>query len=173
MNAERRAALAAAAAALTSQVQQAVVASWWSMVPAAAGWDAEQREDARAASEAILRAIIGVLYQSDLDVASIERTRALVFERGRASGETGAQLLRAVRVVGLDLLAARLAERAAMNAEERWQLEQEAAAFCDTLLAAHEGGAVTTGAVAPREPSDPDPYGQVLAELERADADLR
>lgn len=175
MDADRRAEVAAAAAALTAHVQQAVVASWWSLVPAAAEWDAEQREDARAASEAVLRSLITVLYQGDLDVESIERTRALVFERGRAGGETGEQLLQSVRVVGLDLLATRLGEMVGLSPEERWQVQQEAAALCDTVLGTdHRDAPGPAGSQGLQdEPSEADIHEVLLAELEQAETDLR
>lgn len=159
MDAERRAELATAAATHAPAVQRAVVASWPTLLPAAAAWDDVDHADARAACAAVLRGIITVWYQSDLDGESWDVIRAVVFGRREASRGEGAQLIQSVRLVGLELLAERLAATAGLTAEERWSLQQEAAWFCDTLLAG-------------RGHVDADAYDELLAELAAAAADL-
>ncbi|MDQ3973103.1 MAG: hypothetical protein M3276_01965, partial [Actinomycetota bacterium] len=80
-----------------------------------------------------------------------------VHEKG---GDDTEQLVRSVRVVGVETLAGSLAATIGLSHDERWQLQREASGFCEALLGIHEE-------------LDPAAYDALLAELQRSGPDLR
>jgi hypothetical protein len=159
MDASRRTQVAAVGAALLDEMQDAVVESWGDMLPAAASWRTDELARAKAASAAALRGLLVAFQQGDLDDQSWTQLRDAVFAHGLISHEEAADLLRSVRIVGVEVLADRLSYYIGMAHEERWQLQREAAAFCLTLLGN-------------REELDPATFDQLLDELERSGTDL-
>ena len=140
-------------------MEEAVVDSWRDMLPAAALWRPDEMARARAASAAALRGLLVAFQQGDLDDQSWADVRDAVFAYGRISHEEAADLLRSVRIVGVEVLAERLSYYIGMAHEERWQLQREAAAFCVTLLGN-------------REELDPSTFDQLLDDLQRSGPDL-
>ena len=159
MDAARRTQVAAVGAALLEEMQEAVVESWSDMLPVAASWRADEMARAKAASLSALRGLLVAFQQGDLDDQSWTELRDAVFAHGRISHEEAADLLRSVRIVGVEVLADRLTYYIGMAHEERWQLQREASAFCLTLLGN-------------REELDPAMFDQLLDELERSGPDL-
>lgn len=159
MNAARRQALAAAARKAVPRAQRATTASWADLMPASADWGVASTRRARTASRVALEALAMVLEQGDLDDRTWERTRHTVHAEGRATTEQAAELLRTVRVVGVEVLADALEKEAGLTPSERWQLQQEASAFFDRLL--------------DESPElDPESYSEMLTTLERSGPDL-
>ncbi len=134
MDIERRRTLATTATALLPDVEQAVVDSWPDLLPAAAGWAPDAVGRARAAVRAALQAIVALIAQSDLDERSWRRVRAVVSGHGHATLDEVRDLLRTVRVVGVDLLATRLNEVVGLSEDERWELQTQAGWFADQLI---------------------------------------
>ena len=159
MNAERRTQVAAVGAALIGEMEDAVVDSWTDMLPAAAQWRPDELARAKAASAAALRGLLTAFQQGDLDDRTWADLRDVVFGHGRISHEEAADLLRSVRIVGIEVLADRLDHYLGMAHEERWQLQREASAFCMTLLGN-------------REELDPSTFDQLLSDLERSGSDM-
>lgn len=159
VDAARRTQVAAVGTALLEEMEDAVVDSWSDMLPAAASWRADEVARAKAASSAALRGLLVAFQQGDLDDRSWIELRDAVFAHGLISHEEAADLLRSVRIVGVEVLADRLTYYIGMAHEERWQLQREAAAFCLTLLGN-------------REELDPATFDQLLDELERSGPDL-
>lgn len=140
-------------------MQEAVVDSWRDMLPASAMWRPDELERARAASEAALRGLLKAFQQGDLDDRSWTELRNVVFADGRITPEEAAELLRSVRIVGVEVLADHLIADIGMAHEERWQLQREASAFCMTLLGT-------------REELDPSRFDQLLNDLQRSGPDM-
>lgn len=115
---------------MLAELQAAVVQSWQDLIPAAAGWGQASRERARAASESAIAALLDVFEQGDLDDRRWAEVRDVVLAHGHASPEEASELLRAVRIVGVELLGDLLE----VSHAERWQLQQQAAAFAATLV---------------------------------------
>ena len=159
MDAPRRTQVAAVGAALLEEMEEAVVDSWRDMLPVAATWRPDELARARAASGAALRGLLVAFQQGDLDDQSWTELRDAVFAHGRITHEEAADLLRSVRIVGVEVLADRLSYYIGMAHEERWQLQREASAFCLTLLGN-------------REELDPATFDQLLLELQRSGPDL-
>lgn len=159
MDAARRTQVAAVGVALLPEMEEAVIDSWRDMLPAAALWRPDELGRAKAASAAALRGLLVAFQQGDLDDRSWSEVRDAVFAYGRISHEEAADLLRSVRVAGVEVLAERLTHYIGMAHEERWQLQREAAAFCLTLLGN-------------REELDPSTFDQLLDELQRSGPDL-
>lgn len=159
MDAARRTQVAAIGAALMGEMEDAVVDSWSDMLPAASHWRADELARAKAASSAALRALLVAFQQGDLDDRSWAELRDVIFGHGRISHEEAADLLRAVRIVGVEVLADRLTYYIGMAHDERWQLQREASAFCLTLLG-------------DREELDPSTFDELLSDLERSGPDL-
>lgn len=159
MDAARRTQVAAVGAALLGEMEAAVEDSWSDMLPAARQWRPDERALAREASRASLRALLTAFQQGDLDDQTWADLRDVVFAHGRISSEEAADLLRSVRIVGVEVLADRLTHYIGMAHEERWQLQREASAFCQTLLGN-------------REELDPSTFDQLLHDLERSGPDL-
>jgi hypothetical protein len=126
MDHDRRLHLAELTAAHLPDLHQAVVRSWDDLLPAAAGWALEQRRRAHAAAEAVLHALGCVIAQGDLDEETWTRTRDALYSRGHATPDEAAELLRTVRIVGVEALILRLDEQAQLSAEERWTIQLEA-----------------------------------------------
>lgn len=159
MNAERRTQIAAVGAALLGEMEEAVVDSWSDMLPAAAHWRADELARAKAACAAALRALLVAFQQGDLDDQSWADLRDVVFGHGHISHEEAADLLRSVRIVGVEVLADRLSTFIGMAHDERWQLQREASSFCQTLLGN-------------REELDPSTFDQLLSDLQRSGPDM-
>ncbi len=145
--------------AVLPELEAAVVDSWRDMLPASASWRPDELARAKAASSAALRGMLTAFEQGDLDDQSWGDLRDVVFGHGRISHEEAADLLRSVRIVGLEVLADRLAHYIGMTHDERWQLQREASAFCLTLLG-------------DREELDPSTFDQLLDDLQRSGPDL-
>lgn len=145
--------------ALIGDMQDAVADSWSDMLPASSAWTPEEKTRAEAASEAALRGLMTAFRQGDLDDRTWRDLREVVFAGGRISAEEAADLLRSVRIVGLEVLADRLVADIGMAHEERWQLQREASAFCMTLLGS-------------REELDPSRFDQLLSDLQRSGPDM-
>lgn len=145
--------------ALLEEMEEAVVDSWQDMLPAAAQWRPDEFARATAASAAALRGLLIAFQQGDLDDQSWTAVRDAVFAHGLINHEEAADLLRSVRIVGVEVLADRLSYYIGMAHEERWQLQREAAAFCVTLLGN-------------REELDPATFDHLLDELQRSGPDL-
>ena len=159
MDAERRTQIAAVGAALVGEMEDAVVESWDDMLPASAQWRPEEVERAKAASSAALRGMLVAFQQGDLDDRAWAELRNVVFGHGRISFEDASDLLRSVRIVGIEVLADRLIHYIGMAHEERWQLQREASSFCMTLLGS-------------REELDPSTFDQLLSDLQRSGSDM-
>jgi hypothetical protein len=154
MNIHRRRTLASAAQALLPELEAAVVASWPELLPTATSWTPAQGERARTATRAALAGLADVLAQGDLDDLSWQRLRGEVAGHGRATPDEVGELLRAVRVVGVQLLADRLRETVGLSVEERWTLQAHAGWLLDQLADA-------------RTELDPGDSDDLLAELHR------
>ena len=159
MDAARRTQIASVGAALLGEMEDAVVESWGDMLPAATAWRPEERARAEAASSAALRGMLTAFQQGDVDDRSWSDLRNVVFGQGHISGEEASDLLRSVRIVGIEFLADRLSHYIGMTHEERWQLQREASSFCMTLLGS-------------REELDPSTFDQLLADLKRSGPDM-
>ncbi len=146
-------------AALIGEMQEAVVDSWRDMLPASAFWRPDELERATTASEAALRGLLKAFQQGDLDDRTWTELRNVVFAGGRITPDVAAELLRSVRIVGVEVLADHLIHDIGMAHEERWQLQREASAFCMTLLGT-------------REELDPARFDQLLADLQRSGPDM-
>ncbi len=140
-------------------MQEAVVDSWRDMLPASASWRPDELERATVASEAALRGLLKAFQQGDLDDRTWTELRNVVFAGGRITPDVAAELLRSVRIVGVEVLADHLIHDIGMAHEERWQLQREASAFCMTLLGS-------------REELDPSRFDQLLADLQRSGPDM-
>lgn len=146
-------------AALIGEMEEAVVDSWSDMLPAASQWRPEELARAKAASSAALRGLLTAFQQGDLDDRAWTDLRNVVFGHGRISFEDAADLLRSVRIVGIEVLADRLLHYIGVTHEERWQLQREASSFCMTLLGN-------------REELDPSTFDQLLSDLQRSGSDM-
>lgn len=160
MNSERRRQLAEAISALLPAAHKAVTESWPDLMPVSLTWGQTSMRRARASARAVLDAIVPLVVQGDLDDRAWSRMCALVHADGRATPEEVAELLRSVRVVGVEFLADRLEDDAGLTHGERWDLQREISAFCDDLL----------GEEAPPER---DAAIETLAELQRSGSDIR
>jgi hypothetical protein len=156
MNAERRSELAAHARHALPMARAAVVDSWKDLIPAAASWRPEVIERGRIASNAAVEGLVGLLEHGDLDDQTWHAIRQVVLPHGYL---VASELLRAVVIVGVQVLAEELTRSSGLTQDERWQLQQEASAFCRSLLGEQE------------EP-DATAYDALLAELERAGPDI-
>lgn len=159
MDADRRTEIAQAADAMLPELQEAVMDSWRDLVPASTGWTSASRARAERAARAALSGLVEMLAQGDLEDRAWERTRALLFAEGHATSDEVEDLLRSVRVVGIELLAERLAHERGLTNDERWQVQQEASAFCEQLLGT-------------REELDENTFDEMLTALERSGPDL-
>lgn len=157
---ERRTELATAARRALPQVHAAVIESWADLLPAAAGWSETSAARAREAASVALSGIAAVIEQGDLDDRGWARTQLAIHGHGHATSDEAAELLRTVRVVGVEVLGDVLAEQAGLTAGERWQLQQDASTFCDRLLGL-------------RERPSAEALQEVLAELAASGPDLR
>ncbi|MPZ72126.1 MAG: hypothetical protein GEU74_02655 [Nitriliruptorales bacterium] len=159
MDAARRTEVAAVGTALLQEMESIVEDSWNDMLPASRNWRPDERARAQSASRAALRALLTAFQQGDLDDQTWADLRDVVFAQGRISNEEAADLVRSVRIVGVEVLADRLSHNIGIGHEERWQLQREASAFCVTLLG-------------DREELDPSTFDQLLTDLERSGPDL-
>lgn len=151
--------MAATATALLPEMRGAVIVSWDDLMPWAEGWSPAARDRATAAAEAALDGLVAIIAQGDLDDLSWARIRETVYGRGHAAYDEVDDLLRTVRVVGLELLLDRLSDAHALSPDERWSLQQEAHGYCEAL---HRQ----------RDEVDPETVEALLAELERGGPDL-
>ena len=159
MDAARRTQIAAVGAALLGEMEEAVAESWADMLPVATTWRPDERARAEAASAAALRGMLKAFQQGDLDDRSWSDLRDVVFGHGHISVDEASDLLRSVRIVGIEFLADRLAHYIGVTHEERWQLQREASSFCLTLLGS-------------REELDPSTFDQLLSDLQRSGPDM-
>jgi hypothetical protein len=160
VNAERRQQLAEAVRALVPQTLRAVTESWPDLMPVSVTWRAASAKRARASARAVLEGIVPLVEQGDLDDQTWERTREVVHGRGFATREEVAELLRSVRVVGVEMLTDGLEDLAGLTHAERWEFQREVSAYCDELLGEDE------------EPEGAA-YAETLAEMERTGPDIR
>ncbi len=159
MDAQRRRQVATAGAAIRTEIEAAVTDSWADLLPAAESWTEASTARARAASTATLQGLLLAFEQGDLDDRRWSDLRATAFGHGHANADEVADLLRTVRIVGVELLADRLEALVGLTHDERWQLQREAAAFCEQLVGVGED-------------LDPAALDMMLAELERSGPDL-
>lgn len=131
MDAARRSEIAAAGRQLLPRLQQAVVDSWTDLIPASGAWRPEAVQRAHVASNRAVEGLVESLEQGDLDDRSWHEIRQAVLPHG---GLIASELLRAVAIVAMDVLAGHLAETTGLSHDERWQLNQEAAAFTQRVL---------------------------------------
>lgn len=134
MDTRRRSVLADRAAGAVDEAVRAVVDSWPDLMPVALGWSQASHTRARAAVRACLDGIVGVLAQGDLDDRTWARTHRLVFADGHATLDEAAELVRTVRVTGVDVLMRRLEADCGLSADERWILQGEIGGFCEQLV---------------------------------------
>jgi hypothetical protein len=123
---ERRRSLAAAASALLPDIERAVVDSWPDMLPASAAWTEEIAAHARSAVRAALRGLIGVMAQGDLDDETWGHVQDEVSANGQITHDELEELLRTVRVVGVELLSDGLRRTVGLTTDERWALQAQA-----------------------------------------------
>lgn len=159
MNTHRRRHLADAIQRLLPEAHRSVTESWPDLLPVSLSWTPASMRRARASARAVLDGIVPLIVQGDLDDQAWERTRALVHADGRASKEEAAELLRSVRVVGVEMLADRLEDEAGLTHAERWDLQREISAYCDDLLGEEQ------------QP-ERDAYLETLAELQASGPDV-
>lgn len=160
MNAPRRRQLGDAIASLLPHAHRAVTDSWPDLMPVSLTWGPTSMRRARASVRAVLDGIVPLIVQGDLDDQAWERTLQTVHADGRATREEVAELLRSVRVVGVEMLADLLEEQAGLTHGERWELQREISAYCDDLLGQD------------REP-ERDAYIETLTELHASGPDIR
>jgi len=160
MNTDRRRELAQVIASLIPSAHRAVTESWADLMPVSLTWSQASLRRARASARAVLEGIVPLVVQGDLDDQSWSRTRELVHAGGRATAEEVAELLRSVRVVGVEMLADHLEEQAGLTHAERWELQREISAYCDDLLGE-------------QEQLEREAATETLAELQRTGPDLR
>ncbi len=160
MDAARRSQVVSAGATLIGRLQRAMVDSWGDLLPAASTWSPAAHDRAQMASSAALRGLLTVYEQGDLDDRSWDELRDMVLAQGHATPDEAAELLRVLRIVGVELLAERLKEMVGLNHDERWELQREASAFCAELIGA-------------REELDAASVDAMLSQLERSGPDLR
>jgi len=160
MNAERREQLAQAIEGLIGVAHKAVVASWPDLMPVANTWRPASVKRAKASARAALEGIVPLVIQGDLDDRSWDQTREVVWGQGKASREEVAELLRSVRVVGVELFGEHLEETVGLTHAEHWSLQQLISSYCDDLLGDHEE-------------VEGSAYTETLAELEQSGPDIR
>jgi hypothetical protein len=158
MDVDRREHLAAAARALLPALRQAVVDSWGDLLPTAGRWSALQHARAVAAADAVLGGIPDVIAQGDLDERSWLRTVETVYARGRATTDEVGELLRSVRVVGVELLLDALERSHDLTSDERWSIQLRAHSFCEQIHRVRDDVA-------------PEGFEELLAGLETEGAD--
>ena len=159
MDAARRSMIAELGWGLFDDLERAVRESWTDLMPVSRHWPPASQQRARAATYAALRGMLMVFEQGDLDDRTWTELREVLLAHGHATVEEAADLLRAVRIVAVDLLSRRLARQIGLTHEEEWQLQREASAYCADLLGV-------------REEIDSDAVDVMLAELERSGPDL-
>jgi hypothetical protein len=159
MDHDRRLELARLAEAHLPDLHQAVVESWCDLMPAAATWQVNQRRRAHAAARAVLAGLAVVIAQGDLEETEWRRTRETLYGRGHATPDEVDELLRSVRIVGVEGLLEILTEEAGLLPDERWTLQLQAHTFSEQL---HRN----------RDEVDPANVQALLAHLESEGADL-
>lgn len=159
MDSGRRAAVSDAGRKVLPVLHRAVVASWPDLMPASTAWSGAATTRARAAARSALSAMIELFGQGDLEDRAWAAVRREVLADGRATAEEAADLVRTVRVIGVELLAKHLEEEVGLTRDERWQLQQEAAAFCDAV-------------VGERPEPDAEAFDRMLADLHAQGPDL-
>ena len=121
------------AEAALPEVRAAVTDSWADLIPAADIWTAEQRRAADRIAEVTLSCLVVLFAQGDLDEESWLRAVQATSGGGIAGPEEVAELLRSVRLVGVERVLGILEAEADLATEERWALQQEALSFCEEL----------------------------------------
>lgn len=159
MNVHRRAQLAQAITRLLPEAHRAVTESWPDLMPVSTTWGPTSMRRAKASARAALEGIVPLIVQGDLDDQSWQRTQDVVHAEGRAPWEEVAELLRSVRVVGVEFLADRLEDEAGLTHAERWDLQREVSAYCDNLMGE-------------QQQPERDAYLETLAELQASGPDL-
>lgn len=160
MNAQRRGQIAQLGRDMLPELHQAVIDSWPDLLPAAADWSAEGVRRARRAARAALEGILVTIEQGGVEDRAWKRLRDDVLGHGHMTRDEVDELLRSVRIVGMDALADRLSATIGLSHDERWKLQREASGFCEDLLGT-------------RDELDPGAYQEMLAELLRSGPDLR
>jgi hypothetical protein len=160
MRAERRVELAAVTRRVLPDLLEHIAASWRWLVPSSPGWSRNAHERAREAARATLEGLATILEQGDLNEHGWERVSNALAGEGHATPIEQEELLRSVRVVGLERLNDILVAEAGLTRDERWTLQQETAGYIETLMGGRE------------EPGE-EAYRTMLAELEGRGPDLR
>ncbi len=121
------------AEAALPEVRAAVAESWVELIPAADIWTPEQRRAAERITDVALRCLVSVFAQGDLDEESWLRIRQETADGRVTSAEEVAELLRTIRLVGVERLLTILQAEAALTTAERWALQQEALTYCEEI----------------------------------------
>ena len=156
MDAAHRAWVATTGRRLLPALLDAVVESWDDLLAEAASWTPDERRAAREATAVALDGMMDVFERGDLAETWWTRVREAVL-RGR-DREVAAELLRSARLVAVDLLAEHLDKTGGLTLDARWELQREAAVFCDALLGV-------------RSEPDPAAFDELLVDLERSGPD--
>lgn len=160
VDADRRTAIAALGREMLDELFLAVAESWGDLLPASREWSPEGRERAERAARAALAGLLRVLEQGDLDDLTWQRVHDAIIAQGRARIDEAAELLRTVRIVGVEKLTERLQRRLGLAHEELWHIHEEADGYVQQVLNI-------------RDEPDAAAVDRLLVELERSGPDLR
>lgn len=160
MDASRRAVIASAAAAALDEAQRAIVDSWADLMPEAQTWAPDAQTRGLAACRAVLEAMVEQFAQGDLEERSLAGTLAVLAADGNSTPDEVAELLRTIRIVGVDRLLAIVDEAVGLTTDERWHLHQEAWSLSEQLRG--QGQVV-----------DDEAFDALIDELFRSGADER
>lgn len=133
MDPERRNQLATAALGIVPELERIVADAWPDLIPASLSWSAAARRRANNATRAALEGIVTIFQQGDLDDRTWASTRDTIFAHGAATPEEAEDLLRSVRVVGVEAMVEHLGSHYGISPDERWTMQREADAFCAQL----------------------------------------
>lgn len=136
MDPARRTLIAAAARDAIPDLERGVVESWSDTWPASNGWSAERRRRATAAARVTLEGIVTVFQHGDLDDRSWASARESIYARVSTNPDDADELVRSVRIVGIDALLRYLGTSLRISPDERWTFEQSADAFCSQVRGA-------------------------------------
>ncbi|CAN5212317.1 MAG: hypothetical protein H0V93_00315 [Euzebyales bacterium] len=157
MDVDRRRELVATATDLLPTLEQAVTSGWGEMSRGSGSWPPEAMSRARDAVRATLEGVVMSLELGDVDEDTWVSVRDHL-ERAESPELPVADLLRGVRVVGLETLVAHLDARCHLRPDERWTVQRQVDAFCQQLGDVEDviDQAAVTGLLARLEADGPD-----------------
>lgn len=157
MEVDRRRELVATATDLLPTLEQAVISGWGEMSRGTRSWPPEAMSRARDAVRATLEGVVMSLELGDVDEDTWVSVRDHL-ERAESPELPVADLLRGVRVVGLETLVAHLDARCHLRPDERWAVQRQVAAFCQQLGGVEDviDQTAVTGLLARLEADGPD-----------------